>query len=162
MQQLKHFKLQSTFRYRTAQANGVPSHNVKGERHLIIEATQSHSDTPQSVRLFWTSDQLNSEICNRQHTVFRRDRLLCTQRDSKPQSQQSERQQTHILDGAVTGIGNCALLHSVITNGSLLAFYPIVVSRKGMKSCMLTVVYFSILQRKLGILLSHEITQEPS
>jgi hypothetical protein len=71
----------------------------------------------------------------------------------------NERQQTHALDRAVTGIGTCALLHSVTTNGSLLAFYPIVVSRRRMKPSMLTVVYFSILQHKLGIWLSHGITQ---
>jgi len=74
----------------------------------------------------------------------------------------SERQQTHALDSAVNGIGTCDLLHSVITNGSMLAFYPVVMSQKRMNSCMLTVVCFSILQRKLGILLSHGVTQETS
>jgi hypothetical protein len=28
---------------------------------LTIEASRSHSDTPHSVRLFWTSDQLVAE-----------------------------------------------------------------------------------------------------
>jgi hypothetical protein len=73
----------------------------------------------------------------------------------EPSIPASERQQTHALDRAVTGVGTCALLHFVITNCSLLASYAVVVSRKGMKSCMLTVVNFSILQSKLGILLSH-------
>jgi hypothetical protein len=74
----------------------------------------------------------------------------------------SERQQTYSLDRAVAGVGTRALLLSVSTNGSMLAFYPIVMSRKGVNSCTLTVVCFSILQRKLGKLLSHGITQETS
>jgi len=74
----------------------------------------------------------------------------------------SERQQTYSLDSAVNGIGTCDLLHSVIANGSMLAFYPVVMSQKRMNSCMLTVVYFSILQRKLDIFLSHGVTQETS
>jgi len=32
-----------------------------GQGLLIIEASQSHSDTPQSVGLIWTSDQPNAE-----------------------------------------------------------------------------------------------------
>ena len=162
VQQLKQFKLQSTFRYRTAQANGVPSRSVKGESLLIIEASRSHSDTPQLVRLLWTSDQPNAETSTWQQTPFRRDGLLSTQRDSNPTIPAIERQQTHALDRAVTGIGTCAILPSVIINVSMLAFYPILVSRKGMNTCMLTVVYFSNLQCKLGILLSHGITQESS
>jgi len=71
----------------------------------------------------------------------------------------SERQQTHALDRAVPGIGSRALQHSVISTLSMLAFYPILMSRKGMDSCMLRVVCFSILQRKLGILLSCGITR---
>jgi hypothetical protein len=47
----------------------------------------------------------------------------------------------------------------VITNGSILTFYPVAASQFEMNSCMLMVVYFSILQRKLGIMLPHAITQ---
>jgi hypothetical protein len=32
-----------------------------GQDLLIIEASRSHSDTPHSVRIFWTSDQLDAE-----------------------------------------------------------------------------------------------------
>ena len=32
-----------------------------GQGLLIIEASQSHSDTPHSVGLFWTSDQPDAE-----------------------------------------------------------------------------------------------------
>jgi hypothetical protein len=32
-----------------------------GQDLLIIEASQSHSDTPQSVGLLWTSDQTDAE-----------------------------------------------------------------------------------------------------
>jgi len=43
----------------------------------------------------------------------------------------------------------------------MLDFYPIIMSRKGTNSSILTEVCFTIVQRKLGIL-SHDITQESS
>jgi hypothetical protein len=49
-------------------------------------ASRSHSlDTPHSVRLLWTSDQSDAEICT-QHTTPTRDTHPCPQRDSKQQS----------------------------------------------------------------------------
>jgi hypothetical protein len=42
-----------------------------GQDLLIVEASRSHSDTPHSVRLFWTSDQSVAETClpdNTQHS----------------------------------------------------------------------------------------------
>jgi len=39
-----------------------------GQGHLIIEASRSHSDTPQSVELLWTSDQPDAENFTWQHT----------------------------------------------------------------------------------------------
>jgi hypothetical protein len=56
---------------------------------LIIEASRSHSDTPRSVGLPWTSDQPVAETSTRQHTTLTRDRRPCPWRDSNPQSQQA-------------------------------------------------------------------------
>ena len=40
---------------------------------LIIEASRSHSDTPHSVELLWTSDQPVAETSTRKHTTLRTD-----------------------------------------------------------------------------------------
>jgi len=39
-----------------------------GQGHHIIEASQSHSDTPHSVRLLWTSDQPDAQTSTCQHS----------------------------------------------------------------------------------------------
>jgi hypothetical protein len=62
---------------------------IVGEGLLIIEASQSHSDTPQSVGLLWMSDQPVAETSTWQHTTLTRDRHLCPGRVSNPQSQQA-------------------------------------------------------------------------
>jgi len=51
---------------------------------LIAEAAGSHSDTPHSVGLFRTSDQLVAETSTWQHTTRTKDRLPWTRRDSNP------------------------------------------------------------------------------
>jgi len=51
-----------------------------GQGFLIIEASRSHSDTPQSVGLLWTSDGLESETSTWQHKTFTTDRHLCPDR----------------------------------------------------------------------------------
>jgi hypothetical protein len=61
-----------------------------GQGPLIIEASRSHSDTPHSVGLLWSSDQPDAETSTWQHTTFTRDRHPCPQRDSNPQSQEQE------------------------------------------------------------------------
>jgi hypothetical protein len=66
----------------------VQQHLV-GHVLLIIEASQSHSDTPQSVGLLSTSDQSDAEISTWQHTTLTRDRHQCPRWDSNPQSQQA-------------------------------------------------------------------------
>ena len=65
---------------------------------FILEAPRSHLDTTHSVGLLWTSDPDTSTW---QHATLGKDRQPCSQRDSKPQSQQ-----THALDLAATGIGS--------------------------------------------------------
>ena len=55
-----------------------------------VEASRSHSDTPYSVRVLWTSDRPVAQTLyptTRQHTTLTRDRHLCPRRDSNPQSQ---------------------------------------------------------------------------
>ena len=54
---------------------------------LIIKASRSHSDTPHSVGLLWTSDQPVAETSTWQHTPLTRDRHPCSRRYSNPQSQ---------------------------------------------------------------------------
>jgi hypothetical protein len=68
-----------------------------GQGPLIIEASRSHSDTPHSVGLLWTSDQPDAEVCTWQHTTLTRDRHPCPRWDSNPQSQQTRgrRQRGH-------------------------------------------------------------------
>jgi hypothetical protein len=39
-----------------------------GQALLIIEASRSHSDTPHSVGLLWTSDQSDTETSTWKHT----------------------------------------------------------------------------------------------
>jgi hypothetical protein len=58
-----------------------------GQGLLIIEASRSHSGTPHSVGLLWTSDQLDAETATWQHTTLTRDRYPCPRRDSNPQCQ---------------------------------------------------------------------------
>jgi len=56
---------------------------------LIIEASRSHSDTPHSVGLVWTSDQLDAETSTWQHAILTRRRHPCPRQDSNLKSQQA-------------------------------------------------------------------------
>jgi hypothetical protein len=56
---------------------------------LILEVSRSHSDTPQSVGLLWTSDQLVAQPSTWQHTAPTTDRHPCPRWDSNAQSQQA-------------------------------------------------------------------------
>ena len=65
--------------------------------------SRSHSDTPHSVGLLWTSDQPYSQTFTRQNLTLTIERHPCPWRDSNPQFQQvSDRRPT---DGAATGTG---------------------------------------------------------
>jgi hypothetical protein len=55
---------------------------------LILEVFRSHSDTPQSARPLWTSDQLVAETSTWQYITFTRNRRPCPRRDLNPQSLQ--------------------------------------------------------------------------
>jgi len=60
-----------------------------GQGVLIIETSQSHSDTPQSVGFLWTSDQPIPETSTWQHTTLTRDKYPCHRRVSNRHSQQA-------------------------------------------------------------------------
>jgi hypothetical protein len=73
-----------------------------GQDLLIIEASRSHSVTPHSVGLLWTSDQVVAETSTWQYTTLTRDR---PRRDRNPQSQQASGRRPTALGRAATGIG---------------------------------------------------------
>jgi hypothetical protein len=60
-----------------------------GQGLLIVKASRSHTDTPHSVGLLWTSDRLDAEPSTWQHTTLRRDRHLFCRRNSNSESQQA-------------------------------------------------------------------------
>jgi hypothetical protein len=60
--------------------------HLVGQDFHIIEASRSHSDTPRSVGLLWTSDQPDADLTTQTLT---RNRYTCSGRDSNPQSQQA-------------------------------------------------------------------------
>jgi hypothetical protein len=66
-----------------------PWRNSPQWARAFIEASRSHSGTPHSVRLFWTSESHVAETSTWQHTTVTTDRHLCCRRDSNPQSQQA-------------------------------------------------------------------------
>ena len=68
-----------------------------GQGHLIIEASRSHSDTPHSVGLLWTSDQPDAENSTRQNSTLTRDRHPCLRREPNSRSQLASglRQRSH-------------------------------------------------------------------
>jgi len=75
---------------------------------LIIEASQSHSDTPHSLGLLWTSDQtFRRDLYLTKHNTHKR-QTSTTPAGFKPAILTSERPQTCTLEGAATGIGYSA------------------------------------------------------
>jgi hypothetical protein len=66
-----------------------------GQGVLIIEASQSLSDTLQLVGHFWMSHKPNTETSIWQHTTFTRDTYLCPSQDWNPQFQQASSSAAH-------------------------------------------------------------------
>jgi len=60
-----------------------------GQGLLIIEASRSHSDTPHSVGLLWTSDQPHAETSTWQNTTITTDRHSWPRQDSNSESYQA-------------------------------------------------------------------------
>jgi hypothetical protein len=73
-----------------------------GQNLHIIEASQSHSDTPQSVGLLWMSDRSVTQTTT-QHALKRQISVAPAGLESEIPA--SERPQTQVLDCAVTEIG---------------------------------------------------------
>ena len=64
----------------------------------------THSDTPQSVGLLWTSDQLVAETSTWQHNTHNRQTSM-PPAGFEPTISAGERPQTYALDRAATGTG---------------------------------------------------------
>jgi hypothetical protein len=77
---------------------------------LIVEASRSHSGTPHSVGLPWTSDQPHAEtsLCLSQHTIHKK--ISMPPVGFEPRIPASERPLTNALDCAATGIGRSLFL----------------------------------------------------
>jgi hypothetical protein len=75
-----------------------------GQGLLIIEASRSHSDIPQSVGLLWTSYQPVAETSTWQHNTHKRQTSM-NPAGFEPANPASERPQTHTLDRATNAIG---------------------------------------------------------
>jgi len=112
------FSLQTTIRYNIAGIyynlvspllNSSPPppparQSLVGQGLLIIDASRSHSGTPHSVGLLWTSDQ--SDVTSTwQHTTLTTDRHPCSSTGFEPTIPASERPKTHALERVATGIG---------------------------------------------------------
>jgi hypothetical protein len=72
--------------------------------NLLHEVPRSHSHTPHSVGLLWTSDRPFTETSTWQHTTITRDRRLMSPAGFEPAVPASETLQTHYLDRGATGI----------------------------------------------------------
>jgi hypothetical protein len=77
-----------------------------GQGALTIVASRSHSDTPHSVGLLWTSDQPGAEtsISTSTHNTHNR-QISMPRRGFEPASQQASGRRRHDIDRAATGIG---------------------------------------------------------
>jgi len=60
-----------------------------GQGLPTVKPSRSHSDTPHSVGLLWTSDQPDTDTSTWQHTTLTRKRHPCPGSDSNPQSQET-------------------------------------------------------------------------
>jgi len=71
-----------------------------GQDFLIIEALRSHSDTPHSVGLLWTSDQPVSETSTCQHTTPHKRKTSIVPAWFELTIPAKEQSQTHAVDCA--------------------------------------------------------------
>jgi hypothetical protein len=74
---------------------------LMGQVLLIIEASQSHSDTPYSVGLHWTSDQPDAETTHNTH----KKQTSMPPTGFETTIPASERPQNHALDRTASRIG---------------------------------------------------------
>jgi len=74
-----------------------------GQGLLIHEVSRSHNDTPQSIRLLWTSDQLVAEISTWQHTALKKETSMPPVAFERTISA-GERSHSYALNSAATGL----------------------------------------------------------
>jgi hypothetical protein len=92
---------------------GLFSHGsivLVGPRAPPVDISRSYSETPQSVGLLWTSDQLIAETSVCQHTTFPRHKHPSPLAEFEPTILGSKWPQTHVLDSATTEIGSALAL----------------------------------------------------
>jgi hypothetical protein len=75
-----------------------------GQNLLFIEVSRSHSDTPQSKWLLWTSDQPDAETSPCLHTTLTRERYPWPRRGFESAIPTSRRPQTDVSDSSTSGI----------------------------------------------------------
>jgi hypothetical protein len=90
--------------------NSLPPPPPVGQGLFIKEVSRSHSDTPHSVGIIWTSIQPDTETSTWQHTTFTKETCMHLA-GFKTAIPESERQQTQALDRAAAGIGILAFIH---------------------------------------------------
>ena len=96
---------------------------------LIVEASRSHSDTPHSFGLLWTSDQPDAETSSWQYTTLKRQTSM-PPAGFEPTILASEQPQIHGLDRAATEIGDFNIYQDIVLSG----LYVIDRSGTGFKS----------------------------
>ena len=92
-----------------------------GPRPPHIEDSWSHSDTPHSVGLLWTSDQFEAETFIWQHTTLKQ-----TSMSAEPTIPASERLQIHTLHRAATEFVNMYPLNILLLLLGRLSLWYIV------------------------------------
>jgi hypothetical protein len=81
----------------------VAQQSLVGQVFLSIQASRTHSDTPHSVGLLYTSDPPHAETSAWLHTTLTRD--IHAPAEFEPAIPAGEQPQTHALDRAANGIG---------------------------------------------------------
>jgi len=81
----------------------ISRQSLVGLSLLIFDIYRTHTDTPQTVRLLWTSDRPKQRTLTT-HDTHKRQTSMC-QAGFEPAISARQRQQIHALDRAATGIG---------------------------------------------------------
>jgi hypothetical protein len=85
---------------------------LEGQGLLIIQASRSHSDTPHSVGLLWTSDKPDAATSTWQYTNTHKRQTPMSPAGFEPAIPASDRPQTQVLGRAATGSGWSLILGS--------------------------------------------------
>ena len=88
---------------------------LAGQDYIIIEASKSHSDTPHSVKLLWTSDKLRRRDLYFTTHITPMRQISMPPAGFEPAAPASEEPQTHALDRTVTSNVRNVLVRSVST-----------------------------------------------